>query len=91
MRKTTIHHKKAPRFQVHLHCGMQSINWIPKLQLVPNSQFYNHCLLYDSRHELEDAHHLTGVKEHTNVAEASRDCLDYIQLWALQQGLWEKS
>jgi len=27
---------KAAKFQVHLHFGMQSIDWIPRLRLVPN-------------------------------------------------------
>jgi U3 small nucleolar RNA-associated protein 22 len=84
--------KKAPKFQVQLHFGMQSNNWIPKLRLVPNrcnikdaskSQWYNHCLLYDSRHEFEDAH-LKELVEHSNV-EAT---IVLIQVWALQRGLW---
>jgi U3 small nucleolar RNA-associated protein 22 len=28
--------KKGAKFQVHLHFGMQSIDWIPQLRLVPN-------------------------------------------------------
>lgn len=30
------HHKRSPRFQVHLHFGMKSIDWIAPLRLVPN-------------------------------------------------------
>jgi U3 small nucleolar RNA-associated protein 22 len=27
---------KSPKYQVHLHFGMQNMDWIPKLRLVPN-------------------------------------------------------
>jgi U3 small nucleolar RNA-associated protein 22 len=30
------HHKKSPKFQVHLHFGVKSMDWIPPLRLVPN-------------------------------------------------------
>lgn len=90
--------KNAPKFQVHLHFGMQSNQWISKLRLAPNrcnikdeftnhptsrSQLYNHCLLYDSRHEYEDSH-LHDLVDHTNVQAT----LVLIQVWALQRGLW---
>ncbi len=85
--------RKGPTFQVHLHLGMESIDWIPKLRLVPNrsnikdngakSQFYNFCLLHDARHKFEDFHmeDLTGHK-------SCQDALILLQVWALQRGLW---
>ena len=86
--------KAAPKFQVHLHFGMVSNCWIPRLRTVPNrcniketttlkAQWYNHCLLYDSRQHFEDAH-LHDLVGQTNV-EAT---LVLIQIWALQRGLW---
>jgi U3 small nucleolar RNA-associated protein 22 len=84
--------KKAPKFQIHLHFGMSSIDWIPRLRLVPNrcnikddskGQLYNHCLCYDSRHEFEDTY-LHDLAEHPNVKAA----LVLIQVWALQRGIW---
>lgn len=85
--------KKGPKFQVHLHVGMDDIDWIPKLRLVPNrintkevgakSQFYNHCLLYDVRHKFEDTH-LEQLMEH----KSCKDTLILLQIWALQRGLW---
>lgn len=85
--------KKAPKFQVHLHFGMESIDWIPKLRLVPNrsnvkeegakAQFYNHCLMYDARHRFEDAH-VQQLFDHKSCQEA----LVLLQVWALQRGLW---
>ena len=38
--------KKGAKFQVHLHFGMQSIDWIPQLRLVPNR-----CNIKDSEQE----------------------------------------
>jgi U3 small nucleolar RNA-associated protein 22 len=38
--------KKGAKFQVHLHFGMQSIDWIPQLRLVPNR-----CNIKDSDDE----------------------------------------
>lgn len=85
--------KKGPKFQVHLHIGMESVDWIPKLRLVPNrnnirengaqSQFYNHCLLYDARHRFEDIH-LQDLLDH----KSCQDALVLLQVWALQRGLW---
>ena len=85
--------KKAPKFQVHLHFGMESIQWIPRLRLVPNrtnikenvqkSQFYNHCLLYDARHQFEDVH-IQQLIEHRSCHEA----VIILQVWALKRGLW---
>lgn len=85
--------KKAARFQVHLHFGMTSIEWIPRLRLVPNrfnikekgvkGQYYNHCLLFDLRHQFQDSH-LHELAEH----KSCHDALILIQVWALQRGLW---
>jgi U3 small nucleolar RNA-associated protein 22 len=85
--------KKVPRFQVHLHFGMKSIEWIPRLRLVPNranvkekgpkAQFYNHCLLYDARHQFENVH-VQQLLDHKSCQEA----LVLLQVWALQRGLW---
>ena len=30
------HHKKSPKFQVHVHFGIKSVDWIAPLRLVPN-------------------------------------------------------
>ena len=88
--------KKGPKFQVYLHVGMDDIDWIPKLRLVPNrsnikesgakSEFYNHCLLYDVRHTFEDPH-LGQLLEH----KSCEDTLILLQVWALQRGLWRNS
>jgi U3 small nucleolar RNA-associated protein 22 len=87
--------KKPPKFQVNLHFGMHSIDWIPKLRLVPNrcnikcksvsmkTQRYNHSLMFDARHQFEDKH-LHSIVGHANVEAA----LVLIQVWALQRGLW---
>lgn len=81
------------KFQVHLYFGMQSIEWIPKLRLVPNrcnikkrgkeAQFYNHQLLFDARNTFEDAH-IATLADHKSCQEA----LILVQVWALQRGLW---
>jgi U3 small nucleolar RNA-associated protein 22 len=87
--------KKSSKFQVDLHFGMKSIDWIPKLRLVPNrcnvksesvsfkSQKYNHCLTFDARHNFEDKY-LHTLVDNPNV-EAT---LVLTQIWALQRGLW---
>lgn len=87
--------KKSPRFQVNLCFGIQSIDWIPKLRLVPNrcnikaetvsikSQQYNHSLVFDARHIFEDVH-LQSLVDHPNISAT----LVLIQVWALQRGLW---
>eukprot|EP00980_Cylindrotheca_fusiformis_P015145 scaffold4183_cov137-Cylindrotheca_fusiformis.AAC.8 len=87
--------KRSPKFQVSLSFGMGSIDWIPKLRLVPNrsniksksvsmkTQRYNHSLVSDARHLFEDKH-LATLAGCPNV-EAT---LVLIQIWALQRGLW---
>lgn len=90
------HSKKgSPKFLVNLNFGMHSIDWIPKLRLVPNrsnikskpvsmkTQRYNHALMFDARHLFEDRH-LQSIADFSNV-EAT---LVLIQVWALQRGLW---
>eukprot|EP00934_Nitzschia_sp_Nitz4_P000925 Nitzschia sp. Nitz4//scaffold6_size259037//47180//50993//NITZ4_001049-RA/size259037-processed-gene-0.4-mRNA-1//1//CDS//3329556818//925//frame0 len=82
-----------PKFQVYLHFGMKSIDWIPRLRLVPNrqnikqkgleSQLYNHQLLMDVREVFEDRH-FDILVEHKSCQEA----LVLVQVWALQRGLW---
>ncbi|CAJ1946539.1 unnamed protein product [Cylindrotheca closterium] len=86
---------KSPKFQVHLHFGMHSIDWIPKLRLVPNrsnvkaalssfeTQQYNHAIMFDARHQFED-NHLSSLVDLENI-QAS---LVLVQVWALQRGLW---
>jgi U3 small nucleolar RNA-associated protein 22 len=90
--------KKSPKYQVYLHVGMETIEWIPSLRLVPNrvnntktthiehhhhAQFYNHTLLHDARHLFEDPH-LAELQEHPNVQAT----MVLVQVWALQRGLW---
>mmetsp|Transcript_14570 Transcript_14570/g.35207 ORF Transcript_14570/g.35207 Transcript_14570/m.35207 type:complete len:1208 (+) Transcript_14570:97-3720(+) len=87
--------RKSPKFQVHLHFGMHSIDWIPKLRLVPNrsnvkaefpsfeTQQYNHVIMFDARHQFEDKH-LSTLVDLENI-QAS---LVLVQVWALQRGLW---
>ena len=95
--------KKGAKFQVHLHFGMQSIDWIPQLRLVPNR-----CNIKDSDEKdtqrkliqsqlynqslLFDARH-QFEDEHLT----SEDLVDHpnveatlvlIQIWALKRGLW---
>lgn len=85
--------RKRPKFQLYLHFGMKSINWIPRIRLSPNrknikssddlAQLYNHCLLHDARHLFEDPI-LHDLAEHKNCCAA----LVLIKIWALQRGLW---
>ncbi len=96
--------KKGAKFQVHLHFGMQSIDWIPQLRLLPNR-----CNIKDSddvgdstrkaiqsqlynQSLLFDARH-----EFEDEHLTSEDLVDHpnveatlvlIQIWALKRGLW---
>ena len=85
--------KRASKFQIYLHFGMKSIDWIPKIRLAPNrsnvkasgamAQLYNHCLLHDIRHNFEDPD-LCELYAHKSCKSA----LILIKIWALQRGLW---
>lgn len=84
---------KGVKYQVYISFGMQSIEWIPKIRLVPNrvnikasktrAQLYNHSLLHDARHLFED-NVLSALAQHKNCSDA----LILIKVWALQRGLW---
>lgn len=86
--------KQSPKFYVDLHFGIKSIDWMPRLRLVPNrnntkekgakSQFYNHCLLYDTRHDFVDEH-LKDLLDHNRCFH---EALVLLQVWGLQRGLW---
>jgi U3 small nucleolar RNA-associated protein 22 len=88
--------KKSPKYQVYLHVGMETIDWIPALRLVPNrvnntkthaqhhAQLYNHTLLHDAARHLFEDPHLVELQEHPNIQAT----MVLVQIWALQRGLW---
>ena len=92
--------QKHAKFQVHLYVGMESIEWIPPIRLVPNrsniktkmdqhndlesSQWYNHWLLHDARHIFQDDH-LSSLQEYATLVSST---LVLVQVWGLQRGLW---
>jgi U3 small nucleolar RNA-associated protein 22 len=96
------HLKKSLKFQIHLHFGMKSIDWIAPLRLVPNR-----CNLREHSHEgvesaasvksqlynqslLYDARHQfedPHLSALSNYANVEAT-LVLIQIWALKRGLW---
>lgn len=92
---------KKNKFQVQLRVGMESIQWVPSLRLVPNrnnvkhsnnsvseqlfsGQRYNQALLDDVRHTFQDEE----LTEFQDLPKEVGHTLIFIQVWALQRGLW---
>lgn len=82
------------KFRFVVQLGMESLDWIQPLRLVPNrnnrvygppdrnSVYYNFLLTEDATHTYYDPAELTD--EYPNASDA----MTLLQIWALQRGFW---